>query len=181
MVDAEALALWQRMQRPGGLDVRDRVYRLKTYRECFVGQEAVDWLVQDRAVSRAEAVRIGQRLVAFDLIRHVRDEHDFEDAELYYRIVRPDTARSDEAPAGDDLHRALGGAQGVAMRTHVRGLVRQAQCATGRQIVDWIVRRYGVPRSIGSRWAAQLMRTGRLRHVFDDRPFRDDRTLYRRG
>jgi hypothetical protein len=36
-----------------------------------------------------------------------------------------------------------------------------------------------VSRETATHWALQLMREGGLRHVYDDAPFRDDRTLYR--
>jgi Domain found in Dishevelled, Egl-10, and Pleckstrin (DEP) len=67
----------------------------------------------------------------------------------------------------------------VPQRTHARGVVRHRQCSTGREVVDWMVRRHDVPRATALQWAAQLMRKGALRHVFDDQPFRDDRSLYR--
>lgn len=44
----------------GGVDIKDRIYRARTYRMCFVGQEAVDWLVKAlRLDSREEAVLLG--------------------------------------------------------------------------------------------------------------------------
>ena len=178
MTEQQAQALWHRMRQPGGVSVRDRRYRLRVYRQCFIGREAVDWIAEHTGASRAEAVRIGRTLLAQDRVRHVVREHDFEDAELYYHFVEPTTEAQDEAPV-DDLRRMLRGPDSVAWRTRARGLLCFRQCATGREIVDWIATHRSVPRHTARRWATQLMRAGALRHVFDDRPFRDDRTLYR--
>ena len=177
--DARAIALWQQMRMPGGVDLRDRMYKLQNYRQCFVGREAVDWIVQRMGLQRAAAVQLGQRLMALDLIRHVHDEHDFKDENLFFGFVDANAQATERAPASEELRLALRGQTGVAMRDRTRGLVRFRSCASGREIVDWVERRYGVSRSTAVQWAAQLMRSGALRHVFDDRPFQDDRSLYR--
>jgi EAL domain-containing protein (putative c-di-GMP-specific phosphodiesterase class I) len=179
--DAFAQQLWNSMRTPGGLDIRDRMFHLRTYKECFVGREAVDWLVLHQRVSRADAVRLGQRLVALGLMSHVVTEHDFEDAELFYRLSSPAVANLAAGPAAADLAEAFRGADGVRLSDHVRGLIRHRDCVTGAAIVDWFVATYRVQRATAVQWAATLMRQGVLRHVFDDRPFRDDRTLYRPG
>jgi EAL domain-containing protein (putative c-di-GMP-specific phosphodiesterase class I) len=179
--DAFAQQLWNAMRTPGGLDIRDRMFHLRTYKECFVGREAVDWLVLHQRVSRVEAVRLGQRLVALGLMSHVVTEHDFEDAELYYRLASPAVANLTAGPAAADLREAFRGADGVRLSDHVRGLIRHRDCVTGAAVVDWFVASYRVQRTTAVQWAATLMRQGALRHVFDDRPFRDDRTLYRPG
>jgi EAL domain-containing protein (putative c-di-GMP-specific phosphodiesterase class I) len=179
--DAFAQHLWNLMRTPGGLDIRDRMFHLRTYEECFVGREAVDWLVLHQRVSRVEAVQLGQRLVALGLISHVVSEHDFEDAELFYRLASPAVANLSAGPAAADLKAAFRGSNGVPLQDHVRGLIRHRDCVTGSAVVDWFVSTYRVQRSTAVQWAATLMRQGALRHVFDDRPFRDDRTLYRPG
>jgi sensor c-di-GMP phosphodiesterase-like protein len=181
VLDAQAQQLLQNMRTPGGLDIRDRIYHLRSYPQCFVGREAVDWLVKHQHVSRPDAVRLGQRLAALGLISHVQDEHDFADADLFYRLSSPagPVTSATSAAVADDLRGAIRGIQGIAQRDHVRGLLRHRRCATGRQFVDWIAQRYGIPRTTATQWAAQLMRQGALRHVFDDQPFRDNTALYR--
>lgn len=177
--DALASQLWHRMHSSGGLDVRDRIHRLRSYSQCFVGREAVDWLVRHQRVGREEAVRLGQRLAALGLIRHVVDEHDFQDADLFYRLQPTDPREADNATHAADLRESIRGSDGPRHADRARGLLSHRYCCTGREIVDWIVQRYGITRATAVQWAAQLMRTGVLRHVFDDLPFRDDRSLYR--
>ncbi len=177
--DRMAQRLWNAMRVPGGLDVRDRMFHLRTYSQCFVGREAVDWMVQHYRISRADAVLQGQRLLALGLVTHVLDEHDFEDAELFYRLASPTDASQAVTPAPIDLRQSLLASDGLQTRSHTRGLVRHGSCVTGASIVDWIVTAHQVPRATARQWALQLMREGVLRHVYDDRPFTDGRTLFR--
>ncbi len=179
VVDPNSHTLWEQMRSEGGLEVRDRNYRLRTYRRCFVGSEAVDWLVHHQRVSREEAVRLGQRLVALGLVSHVLDEHDFADAPLFYRLALPSDTEAAAAPVDTKLRQALNGMSGPAMVDHARGLVRHKRCATGSSIVSWIAKQYELPRETATQWAEQVMRQGGLRHVFDDRPFSDDEALFR--
>jgi len=92
--EAALAALALRMRGQGGVDIQDRRYRLRTFPRCFVGTQAVDWLCGHEGVSRAEAVDLGQRLVARGDLHHVLDEHPFRDGPFYYRF------RGDEAAAG---------------------------------------------------------------------------------
>lgn len=72
-----------------GVQVKDRKYRLQTYKQCFVGKEAVDFLVDNGyAGSRADAVMIGQALSKdLKMFEHVLRDHDFEDKGYYYRFM----------------------------------------------------------------------------------------------
>jgi len=93
-------ALVARMRGPDGLAIVDRRHLLRVYPRCFLGREAVDWLVDREQMTRAEAVALGQRLVAHGLVRHVLDEHDFKDAPLFYRFRADDAGASRAAAAG---------------------------------------------------------------------------------
>ena len=74
------------MRSANGLKIRDRNYHLNLYPVCFVGSEAVDWLVQKQNYKREEAIEIGQILLEKGIIHHVTDEHSFQDAYLFYRF-----------------------------------------------------------------------------------------------
>jgi len=69
---------------------KDRTYRLKTYKNCFVGREAVDAIVATGVVqSRQDAVTLGQALMTSrgGMFEHVLRDHDFEDKYLFYRLL----------------------------------------------------------------------------------------------
>jgi hypothetical protein len=71
----------------GGLDIRTRRHLLKSYKHCFIGSEAVTWMVENLALaSRDEAVQLGQELLFNNYIQHVSDDHDFRDKNMFYRF-----------------------------------------------------------------------------------------------
>jgi small-conductance mechanosensitive channel len=89
----EALrGLVERMRGPDGVAIEDRRYRLSIHRRCFVGGEAVQWLVAREGLTRAEARALGERLVERGLAHHVLDEHGFEDGHLFYRFYADETS-----------------------------------------------------------------------------------------
>jgi hypothetical protein len=71
--------------------VQDRRFRLKTYKQCFIGREAVSFLVGSLfATSRIEAVELGRRLEEeLDVFEHVTRAHQFEDDFFFYRFKDP--------------------------------------------------------------------------------------------
>ncbi len=93
----ELEALAQRMRSPeDGVRIADRRHLLQTYARCFVGREAVEWLREHEAISREEAVEVGNLMLERGLLHHVLDEHPFEDSGLFYRF------RADERHEGDE-------------------------------------------------------------------------------
>lgn len=51
--------------------IADRKYHLHTYKQCFVGNEFVSWLVEEGDVKdRDEAIEFGKKLVKANIIRH---------------------------------------------------------------------------------------------------------------
>lgn len=96
--DAQLRAMTARMRGLDGVSVLDRRHLLATYAHCFVGREAVDWLVRELRVPRHEAVELGRRLLALGCFHHVLDEHGFRDGHFFYRFHE-----EEELPARDDL------------------------------------------------------------------------------
>ena len=90
-----------------GIDVRNRWYRFKVYKRCFVASEAVDFMVQSRwASSREEAVVLGQELQKnFSLFQHVvdPDKHLFADKCLFFKFneLNHNTNEKDEDESDD--------------------------------------------------------------------------------
>jgi sensor c-di-GMP phosphodiesterase-like protein len=170
----------------GGVDVRDRRWRLRLYPQCFVGREAVDWIVQREGVSRAKAVRIGRRLVALGLMAHVAAEHDFEDAELFYVFTHATKAQVQQQ---NDLQREVAqclralargeAVSGLHLGAHVRGIAVHRECFTGTALAHWLGERWHLTAEQAALVGTQLMRQGVLRHVFDDHPFALGPDLYR--
>mmetsp|Transcript_35418 Transcript_35418/g.79486 ORF Transcript_35418/g.79486 Transcript_35418/m.79486 type:complete len:694 (-) Transcript_35418:174-2255(-) len=71
------------------VEVKDRKYRFQTYHKCFVGKEAVDYMVNERLASnREEAVQLGQSIMEeLSLFEHVTRDHPFADEYLFYHFI----------------------------------------------------------------------------------------------
>ena len=68
------------------IKVCDRQYRFVTYERCFVGSEAVQWMLDSRLVnSEAAAVALGNQMIRLGFVHHVLNEHVFENKYLFYR------------------------------------------------------------------------------------------------
>ena len=72
-----------------GVELKDRKYHLTTYQNCFVGREAVNFLINNGlANSRKEAVLLGQSIMTeLSLFEHVTRDHEFKDDYLYYHFA----------------------------------------------------------------------------------------------
>uniref|UniRef100_A0A4W6FWJ2 Rap guanine nucleotide exchange factor 4 n=1 Tax=Lates calcarifer TaxID=8187 RepID=A0A4W6FWJ2_LATCA len=77
--------------------IRDRKYHLKTYRQCCVGTELVDWQMQQSSCvhSRIQAVGMWQVLLEEGVLNHVDQELSFQDKYLFYRFLDDE---QDDAP-----------------------------------------------------------------------------------
>lgn len=73
--------------------VKDRTYRLRRYKACFTGIDAVRTLIAiGAALTIEEALKVGNDLVAHNVIEHVYGEHCLKNENLFYRFVEPDQA-----------------------------------------------------------------------------------------
>lgn len=97
--DAEVAELARRMRAADGVRIEDRRHHFTVHRRCFVGSEAVRWLVERVGLTHSEALTLGRRLVDQKLIQHVLGEHGFEDAHLFYRFSA-DLESPAQAPTG---------------------------------------------------------------------------------
>ena len=89
------------------IKVRDRRWYHRVWKQCFVGSDAVTYLVESGvAKTREDAVVIGRKLAEeLGAFEHVVREHIFKDKLLYYRFS-DDAHNSDQEDghAEDDLN-----------------------------------------------------------------------------
>eukprot|EP01119_Soliformovum_irregulare_P009438 TRINITY_DN2275_c0_g1_i3.p1 TRINITY_DN2275_c0_g1~~TRINITY_DN2275_c0_g1_i3.p1 ORF type:complete len:1283 (+),score=361.19 TRINITY_DN2275_c0_g1_i3:3701-7549(+) len=71
-----------------GFSIADRKYRLKTYKQCFIGSDAVSWVLNRVSVtSREDAVKFLQNLLDEGVIEHAAgDKKEFIDGSYFYRL-----------------------------------------------------------------------------------------------
>lgn len=76
-----------------GLDIRDRQQNFQVFRRCFIGREAVDYMVKHNMVSsRSDAAMLGQELHKAGFFSHVLREHPFKDQRIFYRFINDQEA-----------------------------------------------------------------------------------------
>lgn len=94
------------------IEIRNRSWMKRVHRDCFIGSDAVDFLVQQGfADTRPQAVEIGQEMVKRKLIRHVTSKSKkFQDSYYYYRFAEDDLETSVLATsnAGNGIGTTLG-------------------------------------------------------------------------
>jgi EAL domain-containing protein (putative c-di-GMP-specific phosphodiesterase class I) len=156
-----------------------RTHNLRRYRNCLLGNELISWLSKRYDCSRAQGLRLGQRLAARGLVVHVVEEHDLEDAPYFYQLVPhqaiAETLRPGPASSSNPQQWLawLQGAQGVTPGVRCAGLLRFRNVVSGSELVDALARSGGLSRDAAIAAGVQLMRTGHLRHVFDEHGFSD--------
>eukprot|EP01114_Cavostelium_apophysatum_P016593 TRINITY_DN4759_c0_g1_i4.p1 TRINITY_DN4759_c0_g1~~TRINITY_DN4759_c0_g1_i4.p1 ORF type:complete len:843 (+),score=174.90 TRINITY_DN4759_c0_g1_i4:907-3435(+) len=78
-----------------GLDIKDRSHRFRKLERCFVGSEAVSWMMALKPLnmrSREEAIYIGKELLKRGIIECVgQKQQDFMDKKYYYRFCDEST------------------------------------------------------------------------------------------
>lgn len=76
-----------------GLALADRRYRLQVYRTCFVGSEAVSWMVDNLGVDKEGALSVGKKLMNAGIISHVTQSEPFLDGFFFYRFQEDDDGK----------------------------------------------------------------------------------------
>lgn len=79
--------LLAQMQAPDGLALADRSDLARVYPACWVGHEAVDWLVARHRLDRVDAWLVLHRLMQFGLVEHVVHARPFIDGPFFYRFT----------------------------------------------------------------------------------------------
>lgn len=73
------------------IEIRNRSWLKRIHRDCFIGSDAVDFLVtQGFADSRKSAIDMGMKMANRRLIRNITDSRKFSDTLHYYRFQEDD-------------------------------------------------------------------------------------------
>ena len=74
-----------------GLEVKDRRYGLKVFKQVFLGTDAVNFFLAEKyATNIADAVALGSELMAAGVFQHCLRDHPFKNEPLFYRFVDQD-------------------------------------------------------------------------------------------
>jgi hypothetical protein len=96
------------------IEIRNRSWMKTVYRDCFLGSDAIDFLVTQGLVeTRQEAVEMCNKMISKKLLRHISDSTSFKDGYNYY-IFAEDNSESAllancNAGNGNGIHYGKGG------------------------------------------------------------------------
>ncbi|KAJ8416864.1 hypothetical protein AAFF_G00327420 [Aldrovandia affinis] len=121
--------------------IRDRKFHLKTYRQCCVGTELVDWQIQQSPCvhSRTQAVGMWQVLLEEGVLNHVDQELNFQDKYLFYRFLdderegAPLPSEEEKKESEEELQDTLLLLSQIGPDAHMRMILRKPP---GQRTVD---------------------------------------------
>eukprot|EP00009_Paramoeba_aestuarina_P010104 CAMPEP_0201526494 /NCGR_PEP_ID=MMETSP0161_2-20130828/31983_1 /ASSEMBLY_ACC=CAM_ASM_000251 /TAXON_ID=180227 /ORGANISM="Neoparamoeba aestuarina, Strain SoJaBio B1-5/56/2" /LENGTH=729 /DNA_ID=CAMNT_0047926913 /DNA_START=101 /DNA_END=2290 /DNA_ORIENTATION=+ len=184
-----------------GVEVKDRKFRLKTYKNCFVGQMAIEWLCKFLGVTKEEALGIGMQMYERNYIVHVVEkdkgflndylfynftntaETVYKASEVYaaeMKVQKERLARSPETFLID----MMDSRKGIDIRDRKYMLKWYKRCFVGEEAVQWFRRYFRLSNSdedtqIAISKGQQLKEAGYIIHTVDaEKPFLDGYFFY---
>uniref|UniRef100_A0A3B3USK1 Si:dkeyp-97e7.9 n=1 Tax=Poecilia latipinna TaxID=48699 RepID=A0A3B3USK1_9TELE len=124
--------------------IKDRRYHLRTYPNCFVAQELIDWLVSHKeALDRATAVCLMQHLMDHDIVHHCDKRPEFKDAKLLYRFRKDDGTFPFNTEVkifirGQRLYELVADKNSILQLREEHGVSYQ-RSFPGYQLIDWLL------------------------------------------
>ncbi|KAM3839350.1 DEP domain-containing mTOR-interacting protein-like isoform 3-T3 [Vipera latastei] len=175
-----------RLRLHDGKLIKDRRYHLRTYPNCFVAKELIDWLIDHKeAPDRETGIRLMQKLMDHDILHHVCDEHlDYKDAKLLYRFRKDDGTfpLNKEVKVflrGQSLYETLIGMDNSILKAREENLVKYQRTFLGCEMVDWLVEEgEAANRKEAMELCQTLLEHGIIQHVSAQCHFYDRDLLY---
>ncbi|XP_054472756.1 DEP domain-containing mTOR-interacting protein [Anoplopoma fimbria] len=175
-----------RLRLHDGKLIKDRRYHLRTYPNCFVAQELIDWLVSHKeAPDRATAVCIMQHLMDHDIVHHVCDKRPvLKDAKLLYRFRKDDGTFPFNTEVkifmrGQRLYEHLIGDKKSILQLREEHGVAYQRSFPGYQLIDWLLQNgEAESRRRGLELCRALQEQGIIQHVAKKHGFFDSGLLY---
>lgn len=172
-----AAKLCEAMQAESGIVDAERTWRGRTYAECFVASQAVEWLAVRFGLRRELALRACTFLWRTGRLHHVLRDADFRDDFLFFRFSgrRAELDRVDLV-ALEAAMRARGGLA-IEERTHLSKTY--PRCFVGDEATRWIRARCGVPLGAAETIGQRMLELGIFHHVLDEHDFVEGKYFYR--
>ncbi|KAG9275782.1 DEP domain-containing mTOR-interacting protein [Astyanax mexicanus] len=169
-----------------GKVIKDRRHHLRTYPNCFVAKELIDWLIEHKeACDRDTAIKIMQKLLDQSIIHHVCDEHrEFRDTKMFYRFRKDDGTFPLDSEAkvfmrGQRLYEKLMNAENSLLKTREEEGVAYERTLVAAEFIDWLLQEGEVAsREEAEQLGRRLLEHGIIQHVSDQHHFGDGRLLF---
>lgn len=166
--------------------IKDRRHHLRTYPNCFVAKELIDWLIEHKEASdRDTAIKIVQKLLDQSIIHHVCDEHrDFKDMKLFYRFRKDDGTfpLDNEAKVfmrGQRIYEKLMNTENNLLQTREEEGESFERTLVASEFIDWLLQEGEMPtREEAEQLGRRLLEHGIIQHVTNKNHFVDGPLLY---
>ncbi|XP_069076777.1 DEP domain-containing mTOR-interacting protein isoform X1 [Pleurodeles waltl] len=166
--------------------IKDRRHHLKTYPNCFVGKELIDWLIDHKETTEREtAVKLVQKLFDSSIIHHVCDEHkEFKDVKLFYRFRKDDGTfpMDNEVKVfmrGQRMYEKLMNSDSVLLQPREEEGVKYERTFMASDFIDWLIQEgEATTRSEAEQLSRRLLEHGIIQHVSNKHHFMDSNLLY---
>ncbi|PKU49616.1 dep domain-containing mtor-interacting protein [Limosa lapponica baueri] len=153
--------------------IKDRRHHLKTYPNCFVAKELIDWLIDHKEASdRETAIKLVQKLMDHSIIHHVCDEHkEFKDVKLFYRFRKDDGTfpLDNEVKVfmrGQRLYEKLMSSENTLLQAREEEGVKYERTFVASEFIDWLIQEgEATTRTEAEQLGRRLLEHGIIQHV----------------
>ncbi|XP_058249434.1 DEP domain-containing mTOR-interacting protein isoform X2 [Hemibagrus wyckioides] len=169
-----------------GKVIKDRRHHLRTYPNCFVAKELIDWLIEHKeATDRDMAIKIMQKLLEQSIIHHVCDEHkEFKDMKLFYRFRKDDGTFPLDSEAkvfmrGQRIYEKLMNAENSLLKTREEENIPYERTLVASEFIDWLLQEGEITtREEAEQLGRRLLEHGIIQHVTNKHHFSDGDLLF---
>ena len=161
----------------GGVVSQARRYRLTTYPNCFLGNEAAGWIANHLSVSTAQAEDIGNLLMRQGHLYHVVKDQPFINDKFFYRFVQPN-----KAIEGIDLDLVMNESRerlGFDVQDRIWRGMKFPRSFIGSEAAQWLASFYGLSAQEAIAVGQLLQDIHHFQHVTDQHDFIDREFFYR--
>lgn len=166
--------------------IKDRRHHLRTYPNCFVAKELIDWLIEHKEASdRDTAMKIMQKLLDQSIIHHVCDEHkEFKDLKLFYRFRKDDGTFPLDHDAkvfmrGQRIYEKLMNSENTLLQSREEEGLTFERTLVATEFLDWLLQEGEMAsRKEAEQLGQRLLEHGIIQHVTNKQHFLDGGLLY---
>ncbi|XP_052002845.1 DEP domain-containing mTOR-interacting protein-like isoform X3 [Xyrauchen texanus] len=166
--------------------IKDRRHHLRTYPNCFVAKEIIDWLIEHKETSdRDTAIKIMQKLLDQSIIHHVCDEHkEFKDMKLFYRFRKDDGTFPLDSEAkvfmrGQRIYEKLMNTENTLLQSREEEGVTYERTLVASEFIDWLLLEGEMAiREEAEQLGRRLLEHCIIQHVSNKHHFVDGGLLY---
>ncbi|KAM5157990.1 DEP domain-containing mTOR-interacting protein isoform 2-T3 [Mantella aurantiaca] len=166
--------------------IKDRRQHLRTYPNCFVAREVVDWLIERKeAADRPIAIELMQKMIDHNFVHHVCDQfRDFKDAKLYYRFRKDDGTYPLDLDVkvfmrGQRIYEKIMNSDNFLLQAREEDGVKYERSFVASDMLNWLLHsQESRTRSDAEQLCRRLLEHAVIQHVTSKHHFVDSGLLY---